>query len=264
MTTDRAVWVLGAWEVYLATGDKDWLKQSYEVVRHSLSQDEAMIYDHTTGLVYGEASLPYCRKEVYPAWMQPADIAQSECLSNNALFFRANEIASRMAQLCGDGGVAAHFKQVADAIKEGINNYLWIESAGYYGQYLYGRVNKGLADQYYASADINIILANRDKEIVSSKIFESVSSGYPIVCFYFSEEEQSYKLLSKYPLVLFIRQDQLDDAACGRIRQWMYDNCGKRVDFQLVHDAYDDATPDMVVDVTIDALSENSGENGRQ
>lgn len=128
----------------------------------------------------------------------------------------------------------------------------------------YGRVNKGLADQYYASADINIILANRDKEIVSSKIFESVSSGYPIVYFYFSEEEQSYKLLSKYPLVLFIRQDQLDDAACGRIRQWMYDNCGKRVDFQLVHDAYDDATPDMVVDVTIDALSENSGENGRQ
>lgn len=184
VTTDRAVWVLGAWEVYLATGDKDWLKQSYEVVRHSLSQDEAMIYDHTTGLVYGEASLPYCRKEVYPAWMQPADIAQSECLSNNALFFRANEIASRMAQLCGDGGVASHFKQVADAIKEGINNYLWIESAGYYGQYLYGRVNKTVSTRSETLGEALCIIFGIADAQRAQRIVNSIpSSPYGMTCF---------------------------------------------------------------------------------
>lgn len=184
VTTDRAVWVLGAWEVYLATGDKDWLKQSYEVVRHSLSQDEAMIYDHTTGLVYGEASLPYCRKEVYPAWMQPADIAQSECLSNNALFFRANEIASRMAQLCGDGRVAAHFKQVADAIKEGINNYLWIESAGYYGQYLYGRVNKTVSTRSETLGEALCIIFGIADAQRAQRIVNSIpSSPYGMTCF---------------------------------------------------------------------------------
>ena len=184
VTTDRAVWVLGAWEVYLATGDKDWLKQSYEVVRHSLSQDEAMIYDHTTGLVYGEASLPYCRKEVYPAWMQPADIAQSECLSNNALFFRANEIASRMAQLCGDGGVAAHFKQVADAIKEGINNHLWIESAGYYGQYLYGRVNKTVSTRSETLGEALCIIFGIADAQRAQRIVNSIpSSPYGMTCF---------------------------------------------------------------------------------
>ncbi len=184
VTTDRAVWVLGAWEVYLATGDKDWLKQSYEVVRHSLSQDEAIIYDHTTGLVYGEASLPYCRKEVYPAWMQPADIAQSECLSNNALFFRANEIASRMAQLCGDGGVAAHFKQVADAIKEGINNYLWIESAGYYGQYLYGRVNKTVSTRSETLGEALCIIFGIADAQRAQRIVNSIpSSPYGMTCF---------------------------------------------------------------------------------
>ncbi len=184
VTTDRAVWVLGAWEVYLTTGDKDWLKQSYEVVRHSLSQDEAMIYDHTTGLVYGEASLPYCRKEVYPAWMQPADIAQSECLSNNALFFRANEIASRMAQLCGDGGVAAHFKQVADAIKEGINNYLWIESAGYYGQYLYGRVNKTVSTRSETLGEALCIIFGIADAQRAQRIVNSIpSSPYGMTCF---------------------------------------------------------------------------------
>jgi len=121
----------------------------------------------------------------------------------------------------------------------------------------YGKVGKAEADGYYASANIQIILANRDKEIVSSKIFESVASGYPIVYFYFSEDELSYGLLKKYPLVLFVRQDKAEEEA-DKIREWMYANCGKRVDFDIVGKAYDDATPDMVVDTSIDIL--NKGE----
>ena len=121
----------------------------------------------------------------------------------------------------------------------------------------YGKVGKAEADGYYASANIQIILANRDKEIVSSKIFESVASGYPIVYFYFSEDELSYGLLKKYPLVLFVRQDKAEEEA-DKIREWMYANCDKRVDFDIVGKAYDDATPDMVVDTSIDIL--NKGE----
>ena len=121
----------------------------------------------------------------------------------------------------------------------------------------YGKVGKAEADGYYASANIQIILANRDKEIVSSKIFESVASGYPIVYFYFSEDELSYGLLKKYPLVLFVRQDKAEEEA-EKIREWMYSNCDKRVDFDIVGKAYDDATPDMVVDTSIDIL--NKGE----
>lgn len=118
----------------------------------------------------------------------------------------------------------------------------------------YGKVGKVIADQYYASANIQIILANRDKEIVSSKIFESVASGYPIVYFYFSEDELSYGLLKKYPLVLFIRQDQVEEN-CDKICEWMKENCDKRVDFELVAKAYDDATPDLVVDTSLEMLS---------
>ena len=121
----------------------------------------------------------------------------------------------------------------------------------------YGKVGKAEADGYYASANIQIILANRDKEIVSSKIFESVASGYPIVYFYFSEDELSYGLLKKYPLVLFVRQDKAEEEA-DKIREWMYANCEKRVDFDIVGKAYDDATPDMVVDTSINIL--NKGE----
>ena len=41
----------------------------------------------------------------------------------------------------------------------------------------------------------------------------------------------------------------------------MYENCGKRVDFELVRKAYDDATPDMVVDTSIEIL--DKGESGK-
>ncbi len=118
----------------------------------------------------------------------------------------------------------------------------------------YGRVSKELADQYYDAANIQIVLANRDKSIVSSKIFESVASGYPIVYFYFSQEEKSFQLLKKYPLVCFVRQDQIDENECCRIREWMYANKDKRIEFSFVHDAYADATPDIVVDSTLEKL----------
>ena len=141
VSTDRVVWTLAGWQLYLATGDKQWLKQCYEIVSKTLLQDEVVVYDPTTGLARGESSFLDWREESYPRWMQPADIAMSECLGTNALFFRANQIAARMAQLCGDYDGAAHFSHVADRIKDAINQYLWIEEKGYYGQYLYGRGN---------------------------------------------------------------------------------------------------------------------------
>lgn len=141
ISTDRIVWTLGAWQLYLVTGDKDWLRTAYDIVRNSLLQDEATVYDSNTGLVRGESSFLDWREEEYPRWMQPADIAMSECLGTNALFFQANTIAARMAQLCGDKEHAQHFQEQAAKIKDGINQHLWIEDKGYYGQYLYGRTD---------------------------------------------------------------------------------------------------------------------------
>ena len=54
-------------------------------------------------------------------------------------------------------------------------------------------------------------------------------------------------------MVLFVRQDRAQDE-CDKIREWMYMNCGKRVDFALVAKAYDDATPDLVVDTSVGIL----------
>ena len=182
--TDRTVWVTAAWEVYLATGDRQWLKRCYEIVRHSLSQDEDMIFDPETGLVRGETSLADCRKEVYPYWMQPADISQSECLSTNALFFRAYEIAARMAKLCGDATSATQYQQHANRIKEAINARLWIESKGCYSQYLYGRTSLVASSRSDALGQaLCIIFGIADPVRARRIVTTSYASPYGVPCF---------------------------------------------------------------------------------
>lgn len=139
VSSDRVVWILAAWQYYLVTGDRDWLKRSYDITRSTLMQDEIVLYDQNTGLVRGESSFLDWREESYPRWMQPSDIAMSECLGTNALYYRANQIGARMATILGDKRNAADFEKRANTIKDAINKHLWLEEKGYYGQYRYGR-----------------------------------------------------------------------------------------------------------------------------
>lgn len=139
VSTDRMIWAVAAFELYKVTGDKDWLKQAYGIVRNSIEDDLSNIYDSETGLVKGESSFLDWREQTYPKWMQPADIYNSENLGTNAVHYQANMVLSQMAALLGDLNAANRYKLIAGKIKAGINRYLWQSANGYYGQYLYGR-----------------------------------------------------------------------------------------------------------------------------
>lgn len=39
ISTDRVVWAIAAWEYYLVTGDKGWLKEAYEGLRNTALKD---------------------------------------------------------------------------------------------------------------------------------------------------------------------------------------------------------------------------------
>lgn len=112
----------------------------------------------------------------------------------------------------------------------------------------YGKVQKDIADGYYDDADVAVVLANRNGTLVPSKIFECVASGYPIVYFYYSMEENAYKLLSKYPLVYFVDQNNMSEKNLSGLHSWILNNYAKRVEFDYICKEYSDATPDFVVD----------------
>jgi hypothetical protein len=140
-STDRAIWAVAAWEIYLVTGDAQWLRRVYPVVKKSLEEDAQNAYDPASGLVRGESSFLDWREQTYPRWMQPADIYQSQCLGTNAVHAQANAVLARMAEVLGEAAVAERHQQAAATIRQAINQYLWLEPAGYYGQYRYGRVH---------------------------------------------------------------------------------------------------------------------------
>ena len=140
-SSDRVVWIIAAYEVYLETGDMSWLRQIYPIAKRSLDADMIAVYNPQTGLFRGESSFIDWRDQSYPKWMQPADIAASECLGTNAVYYRALQLMSLMANKLGAtrASEAKRYSQKAAELKEAINEHFWLEKEGYYAQYIYGR-----------------------------------------------------------------------------------------------------------------------------
>ena len=143
VSTDRMAWALAAWELYAVTGDHEWLRQCFDIIRRSAEADLAVAFDSATGLFRGESSFLDWREQSYPAWMDPRDIYQSQSLGTNALHYATYRVLSRMATALGES--PARWDSVATRVRQGMNTHLWLSENGYYGQFRYGRVHHSLS-----------------------------------------------------------------------------------------------------------------------
>ncbi|KYP14063.1 hypothetical protein [Flavihumibacter sp. CACIAM 22H1] len=185
VSSDRMIWAIAAWEIYLAEGDLHWMAQAFEIITNTLQDDYQTIYDPASGLVKGESSFLDWREQTYPAWMQPADIFESKTLSTNAVHYQANRVAARMADLLGSQTNAAAFNKRADQIREAVNRLLWIPGKKYYAQYLYGRgdqLRSARTDALGEALAVLFDLATPDqqKELVSN----TPVTSFGIPCIY--------------------------------------------------------------------------------
>jgi len=140
MSTDRMVWSLAAWELYAVTGDRDWLRTVYDIIRRSAEADLHAAFDRSTGLFRGESSFLDWREQSYPRWMDPKDIYQGQALGTNAIHYATYRLLADMARALGQpAGQAKRWDAVADSVRQGINTHLWQAERGWYGQYRYGR-----------------------------------------------------------------------------------------------------------------------------
>lgn len=184
-STDRMIWAVAAWELYKVTGDNDWLRQAYGIIKNSIEDDLKNVYDNKTGLVRGESSFLDWREQTYPRWMQPVDIYESENLGTSAVHYQANTVLSQMAKLLNEPQTAVKYKQIADQIKKGINAHLWMKDKGYYGQYLYGRNFKSLSPRAEALGEALCVWFGIADEQQRKSIVEKVPvTDYGISCIY--------------------------------------------------------------------------------
>jgi len=184
-STDRIIWAVAAWELYKTTGDQEWLKQLYEIIKNTMEDDLKNAYDKQTGLFKGESSFLDWREQTYPKWMQPVDIYESECLGTNAVFYQANTVLSKMAALLNDKQTEIKYKQIANGIKTGVNKYLWTADKGYYGQFLYGRHSKFLSPRSEALGESLSVLFGMTDDMKARQVISSTPvMDYGIPCIY--------------------------------------------------------------------------------
>ncbi len=183
VSSDRMTWALAAWEVYEVTGARDWLKQSYDVIRASAEDDGHVVVSPETGLVWGETTFLDWREQTYPRWMQPVDIYGSQALGTNAVHYRTYRILAAMARLLGEPG--QEWDERAEKIRAALNERFWIEERGFYGQYLYGGVYRALSGRPDALGEALAMLFDiagperQDRMLRSTPVME-----YGIPCVY--------------------------------------------------------------------------------
>ena len=176
-STDRVVWALSAWNIYLATGDMEWLQKAYPIIARSLEADFVVAYNPETGLFRGESSFIDWREQSYPTWAQPADIYMSECLGTNAAFYGVLKVTADMATVLGEKKAAKKYAQKAEALKQAINDKFWIEEEGFYANYYYGRQNISMLERSETLGESFCVLFGIADEERAARVISSMHVG---------------------------------------------------------------------------------------
>ncbi|MCC6551332.1 MAG: glycogen debranching protein [Ignavibacteriaceae bacterium] len=181
VSTDRMTWALAAYEVYLSTRDKKWLRTAFDIIRKSVKADQKNIFDPATGLVRGETSFLDWREQTYPRWMQPADIYSSPALGTGAVHARTYQILALMADKLNEDG--DFYRMQHSELMHHLNQQFWNEREGYYNSFLYGRIFSVRASRTEALGNALMVLFNlsdgKDEQII--KNYPVSEFGTPVV-----------------------------------------------------------------------------------
>ncbi len=146
---DQVIWVTGAWNHYLVTGDQTFLQNAYETATNTLNLRKKAAFNASVGLYQGQA---FFNDGVAGYPVPPADTGETHgsgiiaypgsdqmmVLSTNTLYYQGFRSAALMASaLTKPAAEIAAWNDDADALKAKINEKLWIPAKGMYGYLIY-------------------------------------------------------------------------------------------------------------------------------
>jgi hypothetical protein len=163
VATDHLIWAIAAYEVYNVTGNHKWLHEIYPIIKATLNKDLHYLWEPYFELIHGETSHPTVSEGIYPTWMTTTDIYSSMSLNTNAIFIATLRLMGTISEILNQDG--AEYAALESKLSASLNNNLWMPSAGYYSEYLYGVANpiqSSTTDNLGQTLAILLGIANRE------------------------------------------------------------------------------------------------------
>lgn len=141
VSTDRAVWALGAREIlqHLSGAERTAFRdRAFTAIENTIEHDRGIIFDPKDGLYRGEQSFLDWREQSYPAWTVPdlAHIAASKSLSTNVAHLALIDTGAELAEERGDAATAASLKKMAGELRTAIRTRLWLDEDKQFSTYV--------------------------------------------------------------------------------------------------------------------------------
>lgn len=109
--------------------------------------------------------------------------------------------------------------------------------------FLHDKVSKDEVNEIIRNSSVLISIAEFSGKQISSKIFDYMSSGKPIIQYSYSPDCINVKILEKYPLKLNIFHDDGAEVNSKKLVNFLDSVSGKSVSFEQVAKLYPDALP---------------------
>ena len=113
----------------------------------------------------------------------------------------------------------------------------------------YQKISKNEVVEVINASDVLINISEYNGVQISSKIFEYMSAGKPIIQYSYKKECINSRILSNYPLALLLDRSSGLESNCKSVNTFLEGNSKKRISFHNVSELYSIATPEYNVKI---------------
>lgn len=218
---DKVIWTIGAWNYYLYTGDKEFLRDAYVITQNTLVELEKDEFSSELGLfrgpaVYGDGVSAYPKiytnhqeKEKtgsYSGIYQWAEMNDSlkhktgygmpmHVLSTNAVYYKAYRLLNKFAKALNEEP-HKEWQVKADNLERSINKHFWNTTKENY-DYLIDPYGNSNAQESLGIA-FSLLFGIADEEKIDNIFANTVVEPEGIPCVYPSFERYRNKELDSY------------------------------------------------------------------
>lgn len=183
VVSSDAAWPIAAWEVYLATGDREWLQKTIDITSRLMADEMQTTFDKRLGLF---RSLPpgQITGRRMPAWMDAADIAAAYSFKSNIERAACYDILCKALTIQDKD--CDEYALRRDSLINATDSYFWTPDRGRYSEMLYGcpyTIQSPSSDNLAQAAGICLDIINdamADVLVACSPIYTTgVPASYP-------------------------------------------------------------------------------------